>query len=543
MMTTMYPYFLLTARWLIAALTMMVGVALAQAPQSIDCTGDDFVEGVNWDLTDNGSGMAYALGGGAVHISCDDGATWTKQPHPNASGYSMLIDPNDDAIVYVGSYSSGVYRSTDYGGSFSAASAGTIDEVVSALSAKADGTILAGTNSGIYESTDSGLSWSLLTTATAGAPIRSILVDPGNPNVIYAGTSGNGAYRTGDGGQSWESIGPFNYVNVLAFQPGNASGIVAAAWDGIWHSSDAGTSWVNVGGIRNSDFTFDPRNPSIAYRTSRLDGALKSFDGGQTWTPINNGLASVLNDMYAIHVLPSGTLIIGTEFDGVFRSNDAGASWILTGERDLESDSGSGSGNGSGSGSSGGSSGAVTPANNTASLRITVKYRGDKGSIKAGRTAKFRVTVTNNGPNVSTDTSVDFFWYRSGFFGSTGYSHTASPGQGHCSNTHDTQLFDCFLGDIPSGGSVVIEFKGQTGNGGTYYLLTLAYNAETSEAVESKTSISAKTELSCILIFCTTTSSGGGGATGWWMLVVLGAACGSGFSRDKSGLKALLRPC
>ena len=69
MMTTMYPYFLLTARWLIAALTMMVGVALAQAPQSIDCTGDDFVEGVNWDLTDNGSGMAYALGGGAVHIS------------------------------------------------------------------------------------------------------------------------------------------------------------------------------------------------------------------------------------------------------------------------------------------------------------------------------------------------------------------------------------------------------------------------------------------------------------------------------------------
>ena len=133
------------------------------------------------------------------------------------------------------------------------------------------------------------------------------------------------------------------------------------------------------------------------------------------------------------------------------------------------------------------------------------------------------MTVTNNGPNVSTDTSVDFFWYKSGFFGSTGYSHTASPGQGHCSNTDDTQRFDCFLGNIPSGGSVVIEFKGQTGNGGTYYLLTLAYNAETSEAVESKTSISAKTELTCILIFCTSTNSGGG-PTSWWMLLMLGAA-------------------
>jgi len=515
MMMTMVPYFLLTARWLIASLRMIVGVALAQAPQTIDCTGNDFVEGVNWDLTDNGSGMAYALGSGAVHISCNDGATWTKQPHPNASGYSMLLDPNDDAIVYVGSYSDGVFRSTDYGESFSGVSAGTIDEGVTTLSAKADGTILAGTRNGIYESADSGNSWSVLTTATTGASVHSILVDPANPNVIYAGTNGNGAYRTSDGGQNWESIGPFSQVNVLAFQPGNTSVIVAAAWDGIWHSSDAGTTWMSVGGPRNSDFTFDPHNPSIAYRTSRLDGAHKSFDGGQTWTPINNGLASVLNDMYAIHVLPSGTLIIGTEFDGVFRSDDAGASWTLTGERDSGSDSGGGS--------SGGSSAGVMPANNTASLRITVKYRGDKGSIKAGKTAKFRVTVTNNGPNVSTDTSVDFFWYKSGFFGSTGYPHTASPGQGHCSNTHDTQLFDCSLGNIPSGGSVVIEFKGETGNGGTYYLLTRAHNAETSGAVESKTSISAKTELTCILIFCTSTSSGGG-ATGWWMLGLLGMA-------------------
>jgi MYXO-CTERM domain-containing protein len=215
--------------------------------------------------------------------------------------------------------------------------------------------------------------------------------------------------------------------------------------------------------------------------------------------------------MYAIHVLPSGTLIIGTEFDGVFRSDDAGASWTLTGESDSGSDSG-------GSSSSGG-----TTTINTAHLSIVIKYRGDKGSIKAGKTAKFRVTVTNNGPNVSTDTSVDFFWYRSGLFGSTGYSHTASPGQGSCNNTHDTQLFDCFLGNIPSGGSVNIEFKGQTGNGGTYYLLTRAHNAETTEAVESKNSISAKTELTCILIFCTSKSSGGG-ATGWWMLGLLGMA-------------------
>jgi hypothetical protein len=267
---------------------------------------------------------------------------------------------------------------------------------------------------------------------------------------------------------------------------------------------------VNVGGIRNSDFLFDPNNPAIAYRTSRLDGAHKSFDGGQTWTPINNGLASVQNDMYAIHVLPSGAVIIGTEFDGVFRSEDAGASWSLTGEASV------------GGGSGGGESGA----NNVSNLSVTIEYRGNKGKIKAGKTAKFLVTVTNNGPNVSTDTSVDFFWYRSGLWSSDGYPHTASPNRGRCSNTHDTQLFDCFLGDISSGGSVSIEFKGETGNGGTYYLLARARNAETSAAVESETSISAETELTCILFFCSSKNSGGGGATSWWMLLLLGAACG-----------------
>jgi len=517
MITTMYPYFGLVARWMIAALTMFVGAALAQEPTAIDCSGDDFVEGVNWDLADDGAGMAFALGGGAVHISCDDGATWTRQQHPNASGYALFVHPLDPAMIFVGSYSSGVYRSTDHGASFAAVSAGVIDEGVMSFAARPDGTLLAGAKSGIYKSDPSGKSWSLLTDVTAGFSVRAILVDPGNPNNIYVGTNGGGAYQSYDGGTSWLAMGPFSQVNVLQFEPGNTSHIIATAWDGIWHSVDSGASWQLSGGIRNSDFAFDPNNSAIAYRTSRLDGAHKSVDGGLTWVPVNEGLATVQNDMYAVHVLPSGTVIIGTEFGGVYRSDDAGASWSSTGDR-TASNPGTGGGTGTGGGS-------TTSA--VASLSININFRGDNGNVNAGKNVKFKVTIKNDGPDMSSATTVGFDWSHDVFLSSPhhlAYSMTTT--QGSCVPTYSGP--DCTFGSIPPGGSVVIEFSGSTEKGErhTFNLDVWADNAESGGSVFATKAIKTKVDstTSCILIFCTTSKDSGGGAAGLWLLLLLGAA-------------------
>ena len=66
MNTTTYPHYWLTRHWMIGALTLFLCVALAQEAPPVDCSGDDFVEGVNHALTDDGAGMAFALGGGAA---------------------------------------------------------------------------------------------------------------------------------------------------------------------------------------------------------------------------------------------------------------------------------------------------------------------------------------------------------------------------------------------------------------------------------------------------------------------------------------------
>jgi photosystem II stability/assembly factor-like uncharacterized protein len=510
MLTRMIPNKVNGPAWVHPLLMIIAGSAVAQEPAG--CTGDDFVAGVNWSITDDGAGRAYALGEGGVFTSCNDGETWMRPDTARASGMSLLVDPADRSTIYYGTWERGIYRSTDHGATFSQVGASEIVGDVVSIAAKADGTILAGSRSGIFATNDRGVSWTLINGSPAGAAMHALLVDPGNDNVLYAGTNGNGAFRTLDGGNSWERMGTFTQVSDLEFHPDNTSIVYAAAWDGVWQSVDAGTTWTNIGGIRNSDFAFDPTNSSIAYRTSRLDGVHKSVDGAQTWSPINNGLGAVINDIYSVHVLPSGTVLVGTEFDGVFRSIDGGASWAPAGSQAADGTEPPASGN---------------DVYKTARLAVTIKFRGDNGAIKAGKDAAFKVTIKNNGPDASTNTTVSFDWSREVFLGSPqSFAYSMSTNHGRCSASYSVP--DCSLGTIPSGGSAVIEFVGKTERNKqyTFNLDVLADNAETDVSVYATKAIRTKVEYTCVLIFCTTDSGSGGGAADWWLLLLLGGAIG-----------------
>ena len=95
-------------------------------------------------------------------------------------------------------------------------------------------------------STDAGATWSninagLETLINAGAPITALAVDPANPEVVYAGTSGNGIFRSRDGGANWT---PFNEgltnldVRVLVIRPGRRGGLYASTSGGLFAVSN-----------------------------------------------------------------------------------------------------------------------------------------------------------------------------------------------------------------------------------------------------------------------------------------------------------------
>lgn len=496
---------------LAVALPMLTaGSASAQMPGPDECTGDDPVDGVNWGIEDDGLGRTYVIGGGAIFKSCDDGDTWTRSAGSLQSGTALLIDPVDPAIVYFG-VDNGVYRSRDHGASFELTGVSSITARVFALAGRADGTIFAGTADGVWSSTDQGESWTRMNGSPTGESIRSILVDPGDANRLFVG-GGNGLfYETTDGGASWRRIGGFTQpVNTLLFDPLNAAVIYAAAWDGVHRSADGGTTWNNLGGVRNMDMTFDPNNPATAYRVSRLDGALKSVDGGQTWSPINSGLDLVRNDLYRIHVLPTGRLLVGTEFGGVYKSDDGGASWARTGA--VNEDGGPGP---------------------QADLRVSLRVHDDDNSVKAGKNVKITVTITNHGPDASTNTVAEVRWNDSSGFAP---NYSLSTDQGYCRDSIAVPF--CALGTIPRGGSVHITFRGQTTNNSsrTYYFRAFTNSAEDGDLNTAEVQVKTWVELNCILIFCTT-SSNGGGSTGWLMLLLLGGAA-VGRSRAARGSRA-----
>jgi hypothetical protein len=115
-----------------------------------------------------------------------------------------------------------------------------------------------GINGGIWKSTDGGQSWRALNDFLPVLVISSLVMDPRDPNTLYAGTGdgflgfnaarGAGIFKTTDGGETWtwlESTANdrFWFVNDLVISPHDSQRIYAATNVGILRSGDGGQSW------------------------------------------------------------------------------------------------------------------------------------------------------------------------------------------------------------------------------------------------------------------------------------------------------------
>ena len=105
-----------------------------------------------------------------------------------------------------------------------------------------------------------------------GKSITAIAVDPHNPKMLYAGTTGGGLFKSTDGGTDWTETNPgFAGDNVLALaiNPKFSSILFAGTGGGVFKSRDAGRSWTSMrAGLENPDIdalAIDPRNPAIVY--------------------------------------------------------------------------------------------------------------------------------------------------------------------------------------------------------------------------------------------------------------------------------------
>lgn len=145
--------------------------------------------------------------------------------------------------------------------------------------------------------------WTQLGPGNIGGRTRAMLINPQNPNVMYAAGVAGGIWKTVNGGNSWTPMSdllPNIAVNSMAMDPKNPNIIYAGTGEGyfnidgvrgagIFKTTDGGANWTRLEGTTSLDFYYvndlvvSPLNSQRVYAATR-SGVMQSSDGGVTWT-------------------------------------------------------------------------------------------------------------------------------------------------------------------------------------------------------------------------------------------------------------------
>lgn len=179
-----------------------------------------------------------------LSASTDGGAHWQRIADQESPALTLLIDPDDANILYLGTENNDVRKSTDGGKTWMTLAA--LEESPFTVSAVArhptDPTILyAATAYGMRKSSDAGMRWEEINEGIAfGAynwAASAVAIDPAHPDTIYASAAGR-LYRSDDGGQNWTDAGAglsdTGWVKQLVFDPKNPTILYAGTVKGLW---------------------------------------------------------------------------------------------------------------------------------------------------------------------------------------------------------------------------------------------------------------------------------------------------------------------
>lgn len=285
---------------------------------------------------------------GGMFISKDHGTNWkaANSGIPTPQGFSspgissIAVIPNGSGgeTILTGTRYEGVFLSSNYGSNWTATTNSPSYVMSFTTSADESGNtfVFAGSfGNGEYRSDDNGLSWTQINNGLTGynaAFIWSMVVSGNKTNNvrIFSGTS-NGLYLSDNNGSNWtESDTGITGISIDALATatdGNGVTTIFAGGAGLYRSTDNGGSWdeVNNDDITSLAVSPDSNGGNYIYAGTNGNVAIRSDDNGKSWMPINNGITD--QDVTCITAMDS-LLVAGTDHEGVFLSDDYGNNWI-----------------------------------------------------------------------------------------------------------------------------------------------------------------------------------------------------------------------
>ncbi len=295
------------------------------------------------------------------------------------SGRVTAIDvvTNDRDIMYVGTASGGIWKSTSGGVRWAPIFNDQLTASVGALAVQQSNpdVIWVGTGEGnprnslnggygVYRSLDAGKTWELMGLEKT-RHIHRIIIDPTNPNVVYIAAIGSpwgahperGIYKTTDGGASWDKIlfaNPLTGAADLIMDPSNPNKLIAALWEhkrdpwffksggkgsGLYITIDGGKNWIQKtskdglpeGELGRIGLAIAHNKPNIIYALveAKKNALYKSTDGGDRWVKVNDKAGIGNRPFYYsdLFVDPENENRLYTVFTYVNVSEDGGKSF------------------------------------------------------------------------------------------------------------------------------------------------------------------------------------------------------------------------
>ncbi len=286
-----------------------------------------FLSGCSLNLPTVGT----ASGGGSIWKSFDSGATFVpkvtvdeQRKISSADVLSLVIDPRHPETIYIGTISSGLFKTTDGGERWEPLVFPPLKNYGLTFGRDNSDQIYA---SGVYNdiakmyrSDDGGKNWKeIYTEPGKGTVITALGASPDISDVLYAGTSAGVIIKSTNGGATWDNIGVAKGpVTKILFERGAPEKIALLVLDkGVNISTDGGKTW-NV----EAEETYTSRMPnerSESIYEGQNAGSVSSSKDALSQKP--DGMTALASD-----VSRPGTLYTGAK-NGVFRSRDSGRTW------------------------------------------------------------------------------------------------------------------------------------------------------------------------------------------------------------------------
>lgn len=320
-----------------------------------------------------------AVGSGGVWKTVNAGTTWTPI-FDEQTAYSigtLALDPNNPDSIWVGTgenvggrhvgFGDGIYHSRDGGETWQQQGLETSEHISKIIVHPEDPNTVwvaaqgplwsSGGERGVYKTTDGGANWRQVLGAGPWTGATDLIIDPTNPQRLFAATwqrhrtvaaligggPESGIHRSEDGGETWQELskglpedGNKGKIG-LAVSPQQPDTLYAAIeldnlTGGTWRSTNRGASWEKMsdlvsGGTGPHYYQELYASPHKFDRLYLMNNTTQvSEDGGKTWRAINNEFKHVDDHAIAFRPDDEDYLMIGSD-GGLYESYDNEASW------------------------------------------------------------------------------------------------------------------------------------------------------------------------------------------------------------------------